>query len=453
MGRLFGTDGVRGIANIELTPELAFRLGQAGAIALAEEFHLKPKILIGKDTRVSSDLLEASLAAGICSVGAEVVLLGVVPTPAVAYLTRLHGAHAGAMISASHNPMEYNGIKFFDRGGYKLSDALEDEIEEIINADRILTRPVGADVGKIIHTTDALKSYMDFAKSTIDTDLSGLKIAIDCANGAASLAAPEVLRSLGAEVFVINNQPSGTNINANCGSTYINAIREFTLDTGADFGLSFDGDADRVLAVDETGELVDGDKILAICGNDLKSQGRLKDNVIVATVMSNLGLYIMARNNGIEISQTKVGDRYVLERMAEGGYSLGGEQSGHIIFLEHNTTGDGLVTGLQLCAIVKKSGQKMSQLARIMTPMPQILVSAHVKNEVKSCFNSYSEIMEAIDSIEQEFAGDGRVLIRPSGTEPVIRVMIEGSDLEKITERATFLVNLIEEKSKTTDCV
>ena len=445
MNRLFGTDGVRGIANQELTPELAFQLGQAGAIALAEETHEKPKILIGKDTRISSDLLESALAAGMCSVGADVILVGTLPTPAVAYLTRKYGAHAGAVISASHNPMEYNGIKFFNRDGFKLSDEIENEIETIIaDNDYEILRPIGRDVGRIIYKFDAIYDYITFAKGTCENRLDGLKIVLDCANGAASFAAPKVFEDLGAEVIVIHNMPDGININDNCGSTHIINLSTCVKANNADLGIAFDGDADRALAVDENGELIDGDVIMSICAHSMRAKGKLKGNAIVATVMSNLGLFMMGRNSGMEVVQTKVGDRYVLERMAECGYSLGGEQSGHIIFLEHNTTGDGIVTGLQLASIIAEGDKKASEHRKVMTVMPQVLINAHVKNENKEQYTQYAEIMNAITTIENEFAGDGRVLIRPSGTEPLIRVMIEGNCIEKITQRASFLAEIIE---------
>lgn len=447
MGRLFGTDGVRGVANSELTLELAYKLGQAGAYVLTKETKHKPKILIGKDTRISGDMLEAALAAGLCSVGAEAVLVGVVPTPAIAHLTRLYNADAGIVISASHNPMEYNGIKFFNSKGFKLSDEIENRIEEIIldNAEEI-DKPTGGNIGSISYKFDAVDDYISFAKSTISTDLNGMKIAIDCANGAANVTSKKVLEDLGATVFVINNEPNGTNINANCGSTHMQDLKKFVLEMGADIGLAFDGDADRVLAVDENGETIDGDKILAICGLDMQNRGVLKGDTIVVTVMSNLGFFIMAKNSGINAKQTNVGDRYVLEEMAANGYSIGGEQSGHIIFLDYNTTGDGLVTGLQLLSVMKLTGKKLSTLAEVMNIMPQVLINAKVKTENKHSYLSHAEIKAEIDKIEAEFNGEGRVLIRPSGTEPLVRVMIEGKDIELITERAKSLSELIETK-------
>lgn len=446
MGRLFGTDGVRGVANTELTVELAFKLGQAGAYVLTEEAR-KPKFIIGKDTRISGDMLESALAAGLCSVGAEVIIVGVIPTPAVAYLTRLYEADAGIVISASHNPMEYNGIKFFNNKGFKLSDEIEEKIESLIldNSDEIKLS-IGENIGRIVYKYEAANDYIEFAKSTIPTDLKGIKIAIDCANGASSVTAKKVLEDLDADVFVINDQPNGVNINKNCGSTHMEQLSEYVKTVGADIGLAFDGDADRVLATDENGELVDGDKIMAICALDMKEQGKLNDNVIVATVMSNLGLFIMAEEKGLDVKKTKVGDRYVLEEMYKNNYSIGGEQSGHIIILEHNTTGDGLVTALQLLAVVKKSGKKVSELASVMEVLPQVLINAKVKTENKNAYTKNPEIMAEIEKIEAEFSGNGRVLIRPSGTEPLVRVMIEGKDINVITQRAECLAKLIEEK-------
>ncbi|MDR1100866.1 MAG: phosphoglucosamine mutase [Clostridiales bacterium] len=446
MGILFGTDGVRGVANAELTPELAFRLGQAGAMVLTSERH-KPRILIGKDTRMSSEMLEAALIAGICSVGAEAELLGVIPTPAVAYLTRVSGADAGIVISASHNPMEYNGIKFFNSSGYKLSDRLENDIEEIILHTREnIPRPTGAEIGRVVHNEQARNDYIQYLISTMECRLDGMKIAIDCANGANSSIAGEVLSSLGAETQVINNQPNGANINLNCGSTAIGGISEYVVKTGADLGLAFDGDADRVLAVDEHGKLVDGDKILAICGAHMKKQGKLAGNTIVATVMSNLGLTIAARNEGIDIVSANVGDRFVLEQMLKGGFNLGGEQSGHIIFLDYNTTGDGLLTGLRLAEICKTSGKKLSELAGIMQVMPQVLINAKVASDKKYTYSNHAGIMSEIAVLESEFAGEGRVLIRPSGTEPLVRVMIEGKDRDRLETAAKKLANYIEKE-------
>lgn len=447
LGRLFGTDGVRGVANSELTAELAYKLGQAGAYVLTSETKHTPKILVGMDTRISGDMLEASLVAGLCSVGAEVVCLGIVPTPTVAYLIRHYNADAGVVISASHNPYEFNGIKFFNNKGYKLSDALEERIEAIIldNAEKI-ELPTGEKVGRKIEIESSLDDYVNFVKSTISGDLKGLKIAIDCANGASYQAAPITFYELGAEVCVINNEPDGININKNCGSTHIEQLRKFVIESGADVGLAFDGDADRVLAVDENGNLVDGDQIMAIIGLELKKQGRLANNTIVATVMSNLGFDIMAKREGINIVKTKVGDRYVLENMLENGHILGGEQSGHIIFLDHNTTGDGILTGTQLLSVVKSSGKKLSELASIMQVLPQVLMNARVSNQNKEKYLDDEVVCGMCKELENEFKDEGRVLIRPSGTEPLVRVMIEGKDKDYIERRAVELVKVIEDR-------
>ena len=446
MGRLFGTDGVRGVANSELTPELAFKIGRAGAYVLTSDAH-KPKILVGRDTRISGEMLESALIAGICSVGAQAVCVGVIPTPAIAYLVRTQGFDAGVMISASHNPFEHNGIKYFNSEGYKLSDEIEERIEAIIldNAEEI-SRPTHENVGRISHDSTLCEKYIKFAASTTEVRLDGMKIAIDCANGASSVTAQKALEMLGAEVNVINNSPDGININADCGSTHIEGLMHYVTEVGADMGLAFDGDADRVLAVSEKGEYVDGDKIMAICALDLKARGKLKKNTIVATVMSNLGLFVMGREKGLNIEKTKVGDRYVLEEMLKSDYSIGGEQSGHVILLEHNTTGDGLVTGIQLASAVKKSGKTLSELAGVMDVYPQVLINAKVKTENKERYTEDAEIMAEIEKIEAEFANNGRVLIRPSGTEPLVRVMIEGKDENIIRTRAEALADLIVKK-------
>lgn len=447
MGRLFGTDGVRGIANTELTADLAFAIGRAGAFVLTEQAKEKPKIIVGKDTRISGDMLMSAILAGICSVGGNAISVGVVPTPAVAHLTRFYNADAGVVISASHNPMEYNGIKFFNSKGEKLSDEIEERIEAIILDNAVsIENPKGSEVGRITYLESAVNDYIEFAKNTIDCDLKGLKVAIDCANGASFNCAKEVLEGRGATVFVINNSPDGTNINKNCGSTHMEQIKKFTVEMNCDVGLAFDGDADRVLAVDEKGELIDGDKIIAICASHLKKQGKLLNNTIVTTVMSNLGLFIMAKENNINVVQTKVGDRYVLEEMLKSNYELGGEQSGHIIFKKFNTTGDGIVTGLQLLSVLKQNSKKLSELSSVMQTMPQVLKNARVKNENKNQYLNDTEIAEAIICIEQIFDGKGRVLIRPSGTEPLVRVMIEGNDYGIIKEKAEYLSMLIESK-------
>ncbi|NDL67200.1 phosphoglucosamine mutase [Anaerotalea alkaliphila] len=447
MGKLFGTDGVRGIANQELTVEMAYRLGQAGAYVLTKENKHKPTILIGRDTRISGEMLEAAMIAGISSVGANAIAIGVVPTPAVAYLTREYGADAGVVISASHNPVEYNGIKFFNRHGYKLSDQLEEEVEDLLGeGNASIPLPVGTEIGRVQYRTESIFDYIRYVKRQIGTRLEGLKVVIDCANGASFVSAPQALREMGAEVIIIHNEPDGTNINKKCGSTHMNDLQQYVRQVEAHVGLAFDGDADRCLAVDENGRLVDGDQIMAICGNFMKSQGRLKKNTIVATVMSNLGFFIMGKEQGIHIEQTKVGDRYVLENMLENHYNIGGEQSGHIIFLDENTTGDGLLTALHLLEVMKVTGKKLSELASIMDVLPQALVNAKVANSRKNDYLKDTVVQEAILEVERKFAGAGRVLIRPSGTEPLVRVMIEGKDQEELEIEAKRLAALIEER-------
>ncbi len=446
MGRLFGTDGVRGLANKEITGELAYKLGQAGAHVLTMAKH-KPKILIGRDTRVSGDMLECALVAGICSVGAEAIVLGTIPTPAVAHLTREFGADAGIVISASHNSMEYNGIKFFDGKGYKLPDELENRIEAIIlDGTDTMPYPTGVDVGKRVRVRNSVKEYISFLKDTIDADLSGLNIVLDCANGASFKVAPQLFEELGAEVHTIYDTPDGTNINDLCGSTHPEKLQRCVLELGADVGLAFDGDADRLIAVDDRGRLVDGDQIMYICAIDMLERGILNKNTVVATVMSNLGLDIALKKAGINIEKTQVGDRYVLEKMLEEGYNLGGEQSGHIIFLDHNTTGDGTLTALQMLSVMKRTNKELADLASGMKKLPQVLVNAAVSNEGKLAYKEDDVITDEIKRIESQFDGNGRVLIRPSGTEPLVRVMIEGADQRIIEEEAVKLAKLIEER-------
>ena len=447
MARLFGTDGVRGVANTELTGDLAFQLGRAGAYVLTKEKKHAPRILVAMDTRISGDMLESALVAGICSVGAHAMLAGVIPTPAVAYLVRKYRMDAGVMISASHNPVEYNGIKFFDNQGYKLSDELEDEIEEIIvSRPEILPSPTGMNLGTKSYAEDAVDDYIAFLTKTTKERFNGIKVALDCANGAAFKAAPISLLDLGASMCIIHNEPDGTNINDKCGSTHLEDIKELVRTNNADIGFAFDGDADRCLAVDENGELIDGDKILAICGLDMKKRGELAKDTIVGTVMSNLGLTMMGRENGINVLQTAVGDRYVLERMLADGYNIGGEQSGHVIFLDYNTTGDGVLTAIQLLSVLKRAGCKASELASIMETMPQVLVNARVNNKKKNDYMQDEVIRKAIADLEEEFSQDGRVLIRTSGTEPLVRVMIEGKDMEKMETAAKKLASLIEQR-------
>lgn len=449
MGRMFGTDGVRGIANKELTPELAFEIGQAGAYVLTGSTGKKPVILVGKDTRISGDILECALTAGLCSVGAKVVSAGVIPTPAIAYLVRRFGFDAGVMISASHNPFEHNGIKFFSGEGYKLKDETEEKIEAIIldKAEEV-KRAVCEDIGHREEDYSLADEYIKFAMSVTDVRFDGIKIAIDCANGSASVTAKRALKGLGAEVFVTCDKPDGININKDCGSTHIENLAAFVKETKADVGLAFDGDADRVLAVDENGDTVDGDKIMAVCALDMRSRGKLEDNTVVATVMSNLGFFKMGEKEKLNIKRTKVGDRYVLEEMLKCGHKIGGEQSGHVILLDHNTTGDGLVTGITLVSVMKRTGRKLSDLASVMKVYPQVLINAKVKNEFKSedKYMAVPEIREKISELEAAFAGSGRVLIRPSGTEPLVRVMIEGQNEAEIKMYAEELAHLMEEK-------
>lgn len=447
MDRMFGTDGVRGIANQELTSRLAYDLGRAGAHILTEGTH-KPKILVGMDTRISGHMLESALVAGILSVGAEAVCVGIVPTPAIAYLTRKYGADAGVVISASHNPVEYNGIKFFNKNGYKLSDDLEDKIQAVIEGNfEGVPSPIGENIGRKIVEEAAIEDYIEFAKSTIDTDLKGLKVALDCANGAAYETAVQTFRALGAEVVVINNDPDGFNINKNCGSTHPEELMDYVVKKGCDLGLAFDGDADRCLAVDENGKLINGDFIMSICAKYMKDTEKLDKDTIVITVMSNLGMHIAMKREGINFITTKVGDRYVLEEMVKDGYKIGGEQSGHIIFLDYNTTGDGLITGLQLSAIIKNTGKKLSELASVMKELPQVLVNAKIPNDKKDIYITDEEIALEIKGIEDKMKGNGRVLIRPSGTEPLVRVMLEGENQSEIDEIAHSLAKLIEQKA------
>ncbi|ADL53342.1 phosphoglucosamine mutase [Clostridium cellulovorans] len=446
MSRLFGTDGVRGIANSELSSELAYKLGRAGAYVLTEGTH-KPKIIVGMDTRISCDMLEAALVSGILSVGAEAICIGVIPTPAVAYLTRKYNADAGVVISASHNPVEFNGIKFFNSNGYKLSDEIEDKIQAIIeNGMDEIQSPVGSQIGRKIVNDKAEEDYIKYIKNTIDGDLKGIKVALDCANGAASHVAVQAFRELGAEVVVINNTPDGLNINDNCGSTHPEELFAYVTRKKCNLGLAFDGDADRCLAVDEYGNLVDGDKMLAICAKDLKAKGKLSKETLVVTVMSNMGLFLALDREKINSVKTKVGDRYVLEEMVKEGYNLGGEQSGHIIFLDHNTTGDGLLTAVQLASIVKQSGKSLSELATIMKTLPQVLVNATVPNDKKNIYLEDQEIIRKIQEIEVALHGTGRVLIRPSGTEPLVRVMLEGENQIEIEEMANELAQMILDK-------
>ena len=446
MSRMFGTDGVRGVAGTELSIDLATKLGQAGAYVLTEgRGDKKPTILVGCDTRISGGMLANALIAGICSVGADAVYAGVMPTPAVAYLTRKHGFDAGVVISASHNPMEFNGIKFFNRDGYKLPDSMEDEIQRQIESGMAdIESPTGEKIGHVKYAFDMDREYVDFEKENVPIDLSGMKIVVDCAAGASYKTNTQVLKELGADLVAIHTHPTGTNINDHCGSTHMEQLAQRVRDEKADIGIAFDGDADRMLAVDENGNMVDGDQIMAICANFMKKQGTLKKNTVVVTVMSNLGFTLMGEREGLHIATTQVGDRYVLERMKAEGYNIGGEQSGHIIFLDSNTTGDGMLSALRLLEVMVTEKKPLSELASVMEVLPQALVNAHVPNDRKTSYNDYSEIREGIRKLEDKFAGQGRILIRPSGTEPLVRVMIEGKNQNEIDRDAHELASLIE---------
>ena len=432
MSRLFGTDGVRGLVNEFLTPELAYHLGRAAASYFGQSVD-RPTFLIGRDTRISGGMLENALASGICAVGGDVIILGEAPTPAIAYLVRQKQCTAGVVISASHNPYPDNGIKFFDGNGFKLPDAVEDEIEKLCtaSADDGLPRPTKGDIGQIFHHQDWVEEYVNFVVSTSDT-LTGLKVVYDGAHGAASYVGPKILRQLGAEVVAINVTPNGTNINDNAGSTHLEGLQEAVLREGAQVGIANDGDADRCLMVDEKGQVLDGDQIMLLCGLHLKEQGKLKENMIVGTVMSNIGFHKAAKELGMQTCSTAVGDRYVLEKMLAEGYSIGGEQSGHVIFLDYNSTGDGLLTAVQTLSIMKEKGKSLSELAGLMTKYPQLLVNVRVLT--KAGWETNAAIQDVIREAEEELGSNGRILVRPSGTEPLIRVMAEGPDQEQLND-------------------
>ena len=448
MGRLFGTDGVRGIANKDLTNELAMKIGAAAATVLLEEAKsAKPTVLIGRDTRASGDMLEAALTSGLCSVGCNVLSVGIVPTPAVAYLVGKYECEAGIMISASHNPCEYNGIKIFQKTGYKLDDAIEDEIESIILDDsRIPDYKTGGDVGNRLFSKNAIKDYIEHVVSTTDVRFDGMTIALDCANGSASVCAKDIFTALGAKCIMLSDTPDGVNINDNCGSTHPEELMRFVKSASLDLGLAFDGDADRMLAVDENGELVDGDKVIAICSKRMKEEGSLKDDTAVVTVMSNMGFFKFCDDNDIKCARTAVGDRYVLERMLKDGYNIGGEQSGHVIFLDYATTGDGELTGVQLIKTIVKTGKKLSELASVMTVYPQVLINVKVSTEGKAKYNNDEYIIAATQKAEMELMGDGRVLVRVSGTEPLVRVMLEGKDIDHITRLGNDIADVVRER-------
>ncbi|SJZ34506.1 phosphoglucosamine mutase [Selenihalanaerobacter shriftii] len=444
MGRLFGTDGVRGVANQKLTPELVYKLGKAGTYRLTKDIK-RPTILIGKDTRISGDMLEAALIAGINSIGADVLKVGVVPTPVVSYLTKKSDVDGGIMISASHNPVADNGIKFFKNDGFKLSDQIEDEIEEIIfnKLDR-LPQPTGLEVGRVKELLDPLVSYLEYAKEIINIDFSGMKVVVDTANGAASELAPKVLEELGADVVALNHEPDGTNINVNSGSTHPERLQKIVIEQQADLGIAHDGDADRTIATDENGNIIDGDLIMAICGRHLIEKGELPKETIVATKYSNLGLHESLTELGGKVVTTRNGDRYVLAEMLDQGYKLGGEKSGHIIFLDYNTTGDGIMTALQLIKVMVETEKSLSELAKVMRPFPQLLVNVKVKK--KGEWETNQEIQTVIKEVEAQLGNDGRVFVRASGTEPVIRVMVEGKEKAQLEELANEIADVIREE-------
>ncbi len=445
MGKYFGTDGIRGVANKELTPELAYKLARASAYKLNSDNN--KLIIIGKDTRRSGDMLESALVSGYTSMGYDVYLLGVIPTPAVAYLTKYYGAEAGIVISASHNPAEFNGIKYFGSNGFKLPDDVEEEIEEIIdNYKNIDMRPIGKEIGIVEYKTDAKDIYVKYLSSRVQLDLTGIKVAIDCGHGATSEIAPKLFKSLGADVESINISPNGLNINDECGSTCPEKTQDLVRKTNANIGFSYDGDGDRLITVDENGDTLNGDHFLAACAYYMKEKNTLKNSGIVGTVMTNIGLDEFLETIDVSIEKASVGDRYVLEIMQEKGYNLGGEQSGHIIFLDDNTTGDGILSSLKILEVMVGSKKKVSELNRLMTTYPQVLLNAKVKNENKNAYKKDEFILEEISKVEEKFHGEGRVLIRPSGTEPLVRVMIEGKDQDMLESEAKKLVTILEER-------
>lgn len=443
MGKYFGTDGVRGVANKELTPELAFKLGRCGGYVLTKDTP-RPKVMIGRDTRISGEMLESALIAGLLSIGAEIMRLGVISTPGVAYLTKVNSADAGVMISASHNPVEDNGIKFFGPDGFKLTDAEEAEIEALMDAEEDnLPRPVGSDVGAVNDYFEGGQKYLSYLKETIDNDFDGLRIALDCAHGATSSLATHLFADLEADIYTIGSSPNGLNINDGYGSTHPENLQAFVTEKDAHIGLAFDGDGDRLIAVDEKGNLIDGDQIMFICAKYLNDKGLLRHHTVVSTVMSNLGFYRALEANGMKSDKTSVGDRYVMEEMRRGGYNLGGEQSGHIIFLEYITTGDGMLSAIQLVNVMKETGKKLSELAAEMEKFPQVLKNVRVLDKESAMNNS--KVREEIEAVEGEMGDEGRVLVRPSGTEPLVRVMVEAKTQEDCERYADRVASVIEE--------
>ena len=447
MGRLFGTDGARGVANTELTCELAMQIGRAAAMVLIDGNVKRPKVMIGMDTRISSNMLCSAITAGLCSVGADVMNLGVLPTPAVAYLVKKYEYDAAVMITASHNPCEYNGIKIFQKDGFKLPDELEEKIEAIIlDGASVPPVKVGADVGRIRTSEMPVFDYVRYLESTVDCTFEEYKVALDCANGASSVTAHELFTDLGADMYVRSSMPNGVNINRKCGSTYMDGLQQLVIENGCDVGFAFDGDADRMLAVDEKGRVVDGDKIIAICAADMKKRGVLTNDTAVVTVMSNMGFFKFCEEHGINCEKTKVGDRYVLENMRANGYKIGGEQSGHVIFYDYATTGDGQLTAIQLLSVMKRTGKKLSELADEMEVYPQVLVNVKVSEMGKKRYENDKEIKNAVRSAEKELGDSGRVLVRVSGTEPLVRVMLEGKDENQITLLADEIAQVVKER-------
>jgi len=448
MGRLFGTDGARGIANAELNCELAMNIGRAAAYVLTERSTEKPKVLIGKDTRVSSNMLEMALAAGLCSVGADVVLVGFVPTPAIAFLIQDREADAGIMISASHNPCEYNGIKIFDANGFKLPDAMEEKIESLVLDDQSpIKYPVGEFVGSVFRRDDYIDLYIDHLVNAVNCDLKGLKIVVDCANGCASYTASKLFERLGADCHILHATPNGININAHCGSTHLEDLIDYVNGHEVDLGLAFDGDSDRCLAVDENGKLIDGDKMIAIFAKHLKKKGLLNNDTAVVTVMTNLGFKYFAKENGIKVAETAVGDRYVLEEMLKKDYMIGGEQSGHIIFRQFATTGDGQLSGAMLAAIIAQEGKSASEIASVMNVFPQTLLNIRAEKELKDKLKTDEDIINAINKVQKALGERGRILVRASGTEPLIRIMIEGENIVEIKKLAKDVADVIKGKA------
>ncbi len=442
--KLFGTDGVRGVANSELTVELAMQIGRCAASVLSNGSDHRPVVAIGTDTRASADMLTSAIAAGVCSMGANVLLLGVVTTPAIAFLLEKLNADAGIMISASHNSAEFNGIKIFSKSGYKLPEMLEEQIEDLIEkGDDAAKRPIGGEVGTIGHIENASRQYIDHIKNSISSDLSGLNIAIDCANGSASATARTLFSELGATIHVLSDSPDGVNINRDCGSTHTEALAKFVVENNLDCGVAFDGDADRCLCVDENGKLIDGDMIMAICSLDMKQRGILNKNTIVGTIMSNFGFSKFCEENDIDFVATKVGDRFVLEEMLQNSYSLGGEQSGHVIFKEYATTGDGQLTSVQLLSLIKRSGKKLSELASVMKRYPQAMINVRISKEGKLKFYTDAEVLRAIEKAEKELSDNGRLVVRPSGTEPLLRVMVESLDADQADKVAKDVAEVI----------